>query len=176
MPTRPTTDVDTPADVDVSTQERAATRERAERTWLGLAALALAGAGFVLVAGVAGALAAVTLAVAWYALPLPYAVALGHLLLVASVPGGTGLAVLVPAEAGLLGLLLSEAPAVDAPLRFGAAFLGTATVLIGVAAAGFAAGGPVGAALALAVVAATLGYGLHRYELLRLGFLDTDGT
>jgi hypothetical protein len=49
-------------------------------------------------------------------------------------------------------------------------------VLLGVAGAGFAAGGTGGAALALTLVAASLGYGLHRYELLRLGLLAPDET
>jgi len=163
------TGVDVPAAIDVSAR-------RAGRTWLGLAALALAGAGFVLVDGPAGALAAGALAVVWYALPLPYAVALGHLLLLALVPEGTGITIRLPAEAGLLGMLLSETPTVGTPLRFGAAFLGTVAVLLGVAGAGFAAGGTGGAALALTLVAASLGYGLHRYELLRLGLLAPDET
>jgi hypothetical protein len=144
------------------------------RTWIGVAAVLLAGGGFVLTGGLAGALAAAVLAVAWYALPVPYAVAVGHLLLVGVVPGDAALVRVAPAEAGLLGVLLSEASTVDAPGRFVAAMLAAGVVLLGAAWAGSVAGGLPGAAVALVVVGAVLGYALHRYELLRLGLLDPD--
>jgi len=145
--------------------------------WLGLATLALAGAGFVLLADLRGAIAAVVLGVAWYALPAPYAVAVGHLLLVALLPPESGIEAiqvvgLVPVEAGLLGLLATAAPRIDAPARFAVALVVATAVLVGVAALGFLAGGVPGAAAALAVVAGVLGYGLHRYERLRLGLIE----
>ena len=170
--TRSTTP-DAAAEASVSAVLRGVDRVR---TRIGVAAVVLAGAGFVLAGGLAGVLAAAVLAVAWYALALPYAVALGHLLLVALLPGDAGFVRVAPAEAGLLGLLLSEAPAVESPGRFPVAMLSAGVVLVSAVWVGQVAGGLPGAAIALVVVGATLGYALHRYELLRLGLLDPDNA
>jgi hypothetical protein len=134
----------------------------------------LACLGVVLSGGLAGVLAAAVLAVAWYAFPLPYAVALGHLLLVALLPADAGLARVALAETGLLGLLLAEAPTIEPPGRFVAAMLSASVVLGGAALAGRVAGGLPGATIALAAAGGILGYAVHRYELLRLGLLDPD--
>jgi hypothetical protein len=160
----------TPTDVDTE-----------HPTWPGLAAVGLAGIGFVLVGGVAGVGAALALGAAWYALPAPYAVALGHLLFVALLPAEPGALQLVPAELGLLGILAVARPAGDGmarsgALRFGALLVGGTLLLGGVAALGLRLGGLPGGVLALAAVALPVGYGLHRYERLRLGLLDAGTT
>ena len=145
-----------------------------EWTRVRVAALIFAGIGFVLSGGFAGVLAAAALAVTWYVLPVPYEVALGHLLLVALLPEEAGLVRAAPAEAGLLALLLAEAPTVEAPGRFVTAMLSAGVVLAGAAWAGRVVGGLPGAAIGLTAVGAILGYALHRYERLRLGLLDSD--
>jgi hypothetical protein len=144
--------------------------------WLAFASLALAGLGFSLVGGLSGVVAALVLGAAWYALPAPYAVAGGHLFLVALLPTDPGLLQVAPAEVGLLGILAADAPDAAAPGRFVSVLAGVALLLSGVASFGFRLGGIAMGAVSLAVVALLMGYGLHRYELLRLGLLDVPSS
>jgi len=139
---------------------------------LGTAAVAVAGLGFAVAGGLPGIAAAVALAGSWYALPTPYAVAVGHLLLAVLLPEDPGLLALVLAELGLLGVLAAAAPLRDETLSFAGRLVGCGVPLSAVAAIGFLVGGLPAAALSLVAAALALGYGLHRYELLRLGLLD----
>lgn len=78
----------------------------------GLAAFAVA---LWFLAGPLGLFAGVALGVLWLVVPTVYAVAMGHLLLVAVTAAGTPLASYLPAEAGLLWVLF--APALGLPDR-----------------------------------------------------------
>jgi hypothetical protein len=140
--------------------------------WLGRAGTVLAGVGFVLVADLSGLGAAILLAVAWYALPVPYAVATGHVLFAALLPADPGVFDLLPAELGLLCILGAAAPPQDALARFGILFVAGTLVLSGMAVLGVWIGGLPGGVILLVAVSFLGGYGLHRYELLRLGLLD----
>jgi hypothetical protein len=159
----------------MSTVSNPGAAERRNRPWLALVSLTLAGLGFFLVGGLSGVVAAVALGVAWYVFPAPYAVAGGHLLFVALLPADPGLLLIAPAELGLLGILAAAAPD-EAPERFVAVLAGATLLLSGVAGFSFRFGGLTTAAVSVAVVALLLGYGLHRYERLRLGLLDTPGS
>lgn len=146
--------------------------------WLGLPAVGLTAVGLLLIGGTSGIAATIALGVAWYALSTPYTVALGHLLLAALLPESGGLPGLLAAEGGLLGMLAINAPGRDDHLQFGAAFVTSMLLLSCVAVLGVRLWGLPAAALLLAAVALLVGYGLHRYELLRLGLLEepTDAT
>lgn len=128
--------------------------------------------GFGLVGGDTGLLAAGALVAAWYLSSVPVTVAIGHVLLGALLSGEPGAIGIGIAELGLLGLLSTAGP-LDT-LRDGAVLLGFTALLGGVAAAGWEAGGVTAAAGALAGTAVLVGYGLHRYELLRLGLIESD--
>jgi hypothetical protein len=143
--------------------------------WLGRAGVVLAGFGFVLVGDIFGLGAAVLLGVAWYMLPVPYAVAIGHVLFAVLLPAEPGVLDIVPAELGLLCLLGAVAPSRDGIARFGALLVGATLTLSGVAALGFRIGALPGAAFSLVAASLLGGYGLHRYELLRLGLLEDSG-
>lgn len=156
----------------MSTISSSGAAERKTRLWLALVSLVLTGLGFSLVGGFSGVVAAVALGVAWYALPAPYAVAGGYLLFVALLPAAPSLLQIAPVGLGLLGVLAAAAPG-TARGRFVAALAGTALLLSGVAGFGFQLGGLTTAAVSVGAVALLLGYGLHRYELLRVGRLDT---
>ncbi|MFB6227418.1 MAG: hypothetical protein ABEH88_02355, partial [Halobacteriales archaeon] len=139
--------------------------------WLGRVGVVLAGLGLVLVGDVFGLGAAVLLGVAWYALPAPYVVAIGHVLFAAILPAEPGVLDLLPAELGLLCMLGAAAPSRDGIARFGALLVAATVLLSGAGALGFRIGELPGAALALVAASLLGGYGLHRYELLRLGLL-----
>ena len=149
--------------------------DRRRTRWLGRAGVVLAGLGFVLVGDLFGLGAAVLLGVAWYALPVPYAVAIGHVLFAVLLPAEPGVLDVVPGELGLLCLLGAAAPSRDRVARFGALLVGATIILSGVAALGFRIEALPGAATALVAASLLGGYGLHRYELLRLGLLDDAG-
>ncbi|MFB6296223.1 MAG: hypothetical protein ABEH66_05190 [Halobacteriales archaeon] len=142
------------------------------RRRIGIAAIALAGLGFLVAGGLPGIAAAVALAGSWYALPAPYAVAIGHLLLAVLLPETPGVLALIPAELGLLGVLGAEALPRDEFFPLAALLLAFVFLLSDAAILGFLIGGLPAAALALVAAGVAIGYGLHRYELLRLGLLD----
>ena len=141
------------------------------RRLTGVAALAFV-AMFGLAAGPLGVVAGITTALVWFAVGTPYAIAVGHVLIVALYPGGIDPVSVVIVELGFLILLLTSAVRASAPGRVVVWTLGTAAALGGVAwfavrsqslwlAAALTTGG-----LALA------SYGVYRYELVTLGLVD----
>lgn len=138
-------------------------------TWPGaLGALVVAGT-VTWLAGPAGLVVAGLVAVAWWRLPAPYAVAAGHVAALPVLPTPLAPAAVAALEAGFLGVLGGAAvrghdrPATLAVLGLGAVVLGA------VAWGGWHAWSPrwlAGAAVAAAVAAAS--YGLHRYSVVSL--------
>jgi len=138
---------------------------------LGLLAVGVVSVEFVLVGDLLGIGAALALLVAWYALPAPSAVALGFVLFAVLLPVEPGTLELLVGTLGLLGVLAAAVPSWSAVPRFGVPFVVGWFLLGGVAALGFRVGGLGVALVSLAALALLAGYGLHRYELLRLGLL-----
>ena len=127
--------------------------------------------------GPLGILMAVGVASAYYVVSATAAFALGQVILVALVPSGGIFVILVLAEIGLLGVLCSTI--VD---HGDSARLLVASVLAGLAI------GAIGwlsfqtsqavwiAASALALATAFSAYGIHRYERVTLGLVETSAT
>ncbi|WP_255170530.1 hypothetical protein [Natrononativus amylolyticus] len=144
---------------------------RRGRPWAeGLAAVALLVACTVVV-GPLGALAGIVAVVLWATLGAPYAVAGGTVALVAAVPDGLDPISVGLVGAGFLAVLLAPAVHTPAPGRFAAVTVASALGLGGLAWA-VARAGPLWLAGAVLLGAlATAAYGLHRYELVRLGLV-----
>lgn len=107
---------------------------RGDATPAGAAGLAVLAAGLWWLAGPVGLLAAAAVGALWVAVPAVYAVGAGHVLLAAVTAAGTPLPALLPAEAGLLWLLLAtglDLPGSPAVLAGG---LGAAAVGVGLVA------------------------------------------
>ncbi|WP_226042376.1 hypothetical protein [Natrinema sp. DC36] len=137
-------------------------------TGVTLAALVVA---FGVVAGPLGLLAGLVTALVGYVLGPPYALAAGHVALVAVVPEGSALSVVVLVEAAFVLVLL-------VPLRRGAS--PGRTALVAVTSALVLAGAAwlvldtqsIGLAATAVLVLLGIGaYGLHRFELVRLGLV-----
>lgn len=128
-----------------------------------------------LLAGPWGLLAGLATAVAWYALPAPSAFAAGAVLALPATADAP-LAAVVAVQVGLLAVLAGSLLDVDEPLG---ALFAFALATLALAAVGWGvlrAGRPLWlATLALALVAATAAYGLHRYERVRLGLIEEAG-
>lgn len=139
---------------------------QAGRTWLGAQGVILVAASLFWAAGPVGLLAGGLVAVAWYLVPAPYAVAGGHVV-VLPLLGSPSLGVFVALEAGFLAVLAAPMVLETSPLRS----LGTLAVLsiaLGVVGwFGWGAWHPrwlVGLAL---VGLVGLGvYGVHRYAVV----------
>ncbi|WP_336343276.1 hypothetical protein [Halalkalicoccus ordinarius] len=181
------TDVDTDTDADDTAADPSpaaeieADRRRSRATVaIGLLGLAIVGAGFWMAAETVGLVAAAGVGLAWYLLSSPYAIAFGH---AALLPFVSAVALrpdllrpeLLVAELGLVVLLVAPAAGSDRPLSF---VLMTVPILAGLLLVGL--GGywlsadlriAAGALVGTIVVA---GYALYRYELVRLGLVDTE--
>jgi len=121
--------------------------------------------------GILGGLALVLAAV----LPVPYAVGVGHVLLVALVPAGVGLLTVTVVEAGLVVALLTAGDARSRSLSDAVAMLSCIGVLVGVVL--WALRGTdalVSVVAALVSVTGVASYGLHRYELVLFGLVEAD--
>lgn len=131
--------------------------------------------GLVLAGGVWGVLAGFAVALAWYVLPATYAFAVGQILVVAVLSAEVPLVATVIGEAGLLAVLAGSLTTTDEPARTVAA-LAVATLALGAVGWGvLRSGRPLWiVAVAIAVVATTTAYGLHRYERVRLGLVEDD--
>jgi hypothetical protein len=160
------------AGIGDSTTDRSGLSDRsrlADRSRLGGAGVLVAAGAFVLFAGAPGIAAAAILLTVWYAFPATYAFALGNVALAALVGSGNPVQLAI-AEAGLLGVLLAPAGRLDAPGR--PVVIAASGAAVGAALAWAVDQGTVGlTAAGVAVVAATGlgGYGLHRYQLVKLG-------
>lgn len=116
------------------------------------------------VAGSPGIVGGLLVAAFWYAFGVPFALAGGHAVLVAVVPGELELATLLVVEAVFVALLLSAALESDDPPQYVAL---TASILIGLVlvTGSVAVFGAIWlAAIVLLTAIAALGYGIHRYE------------
>lgn len=142
------------------------------RQWPTILGLAVLTAVCAVVAGPIGAIAGVTTAVIWYGLGLPYAIAAGHVVLAAGTD--IGIAAIVAVELGFLAVVLaslvghpSSRPAAGVALVSAVGLIGAALLVSTFYALWLAA------AIVLGGIA--LGaYGLHRYELVRLGLVADD--
>ncbi|WP_312907568.1 hypothetical protein [Natronosalvus caseinilyticus] len=123
------------------------------------------------VAGPLGAVGGGVTAVGWYLLGTPYAIAIGHVVLVVLFPDGLSPLSIVLLEAGLLTLVVAAATGERYPLRFAVTALVGVTVLGGLTAVLVRTQPFWLAALGLVVAAGVLAYGLHRVELVRLGLV-----
>lgn len=144
------------------------------RDWLTIASLAALVAAFGAVAGPPGLLAGIATAAVGYLLGPPYALAFGHVALVAVVPNGIEPLSVVPVEAAFVAVLLAPVRRTASPVRIALVAVASAIALAGTAwfvvdsqSVGLAT------ATVLALVA-FIAYGLHRYELVRLGLVPTD--
>ena len=123
--------------------------------------------------GVGGLLLAAGLTVGWYLLPVTYVIAGGSLLVLALAPTPLTGTQLVAVVAGFLALLAVATPTDDRPTTALVALGLGAGGLIGAAWVGLAVGDAVWAGTLVLVLAfAIASYGLHRYELVRLGLVE----
>lgn len=141
----------------------------AGRTWLGGLGVVTVSAALVWLAGPVGLLVGAAVAAGWYGLSGPFAVAAGHVLLLALLAGRPDPAGLLVLEAGFLAILAAPMAGLDDPVPPLAVTAGVGLVLGLLAWFGWTAWEPrwlVGVAL-VAVVAVAL-YGLHRYQVVQL--------
>lgn len=145
-------------------------RNGSSRWEIAVGAFALIGT-FGLIAGPLGVLAALVTALVWSVVGTPYAVAVGHVLLVALFPAVDPVSFAI-AEAGLLVLVVAPAVSADAPRRLVAGTIAVVPVLGGVT---WLAVRSQPLWLAAAVGGGTIAvasYALHRYGLVTLGLVD----
>lgn len=146
------------------------------RDWTtGLALTALV-AAFGVVAGPLGLLAGIATAIVGYVLGPPYALALGHVALVAAVPEGIDLRSILVVEAAFVAVLLAPVRRTVNPARVALAAVACTLALAGTAWLVVDSQSILPAAVALLTLFAITAYGLHRLELVRLGLVpDGDG-
>lgn len=150
-------------------------RSLTDRSWTETVAVLITAAGFVLIGGLdpVGVASAAAIALVWFAFPVVYTVALGHVLVAALTVDGFSTLAIVTVELGLFGMILTTAPTLYDRgtvtsmtvfmlglfvFVFGIAFVTSEALWIG--------------ALALLVVGALASYGIHRYELVTLDLLE----
>lgn len=123
-------------------------------------------------AGLPGLAAGLLTLLSWALGPATLAFAVGQVLAVPLL-GTPGVASLAAVQVGLLAILAGPLTATDRPHSTLAAFAAVTAVLWGTAWLVRRSGEPpwIGA-VALAVAAVTLAYGVHRYERVRLGLVD----
>ncbi|WP_265111034.1 hypothetical protein [Halosolutus halophilus] len=127
-------------------------------------------------AGPPGVLAGSGTIVVWYALGTPYALAIGHLLLVPLFPAGIDPVSLALVEAGFLALLVAPAVRTRSPVGVATVTVGTAVSVAGLAWLALR-WHPLWVAAATTVgLLALAHYGLYRYALVSLGLVDDDPT
>lgn len=143
---------------------------------ISLLGIGIVAVGFWLVAEWIGLLAVAIIGLTWYVLSSAYAVAIGHVMFL---PVASRSLILEPAvlvaEVGLIILLLAPAITTGAPERFIGAFLVSLIGLSGLAAGAYWWSDRlwIGAAVLIGVLGLG-GYGLYRYEQVRLGLVDTE--
>jgi hypothetical protein len=144
--------------------------------WSALLTAVVLVAAFGAAAGPLGAAAGLTTALVWYTLGTPYAIAAGHVLLVALYPGDVDPLAVVVVEAAFVTLLLAPLIRTAQPFRLIALTLSTAG-LLGAIAWLTLESQSLWLAAALTVGALALGvYGWYRYGLVALGLVDDDRT
>jgi hypothetical protein len=140
-----------------------------------LTAVVLVGA-FGVVAGPLGAAAGLTTALVWYALGTPYAIAAGHVLLVALFPGEIDPIAVVVVEAAFVTLLVAPLLRTARPIRLLVLTLSTAGILGAIAWLTLESQSPWLAAVLTVGVLALGAYGWYRYGLVALGLVDDEGA
>lgn len=143
---------------------------RARRPWPAYGALAILTVALGLTIGPAGVLAGLATAAAWYALGVPYALAAGHVILVAGTPG-LELPTIVLVELAFLVLLVASVGRTPAPRVAGVVVLVAGLGLGALAGATLLAQELWVAAVVLVGTIALVAYAVHRYELVRLGLV-----
>ncbi|TYL37861.1 hypothetical protein CV102_14105 [Natronococcus pandeyae] len=141
------------------------------RRLTGVAALAFV-AMFGLAAGPLGVAAGITTALVWVAVGTPYAIAVGHVLIVVLYPAGIDPVSIVIVELGFLVLLLTAAVRASTPGRVVGWTIGAAAGLGGVAWFGVRSQSLWLAAALTTGGLALASYGVYRYELVTLGLVD----
>ncbi|AGB38641.1 hypothetical protein [Natronococcus occultus] len=149
--------------------------ERPSTLSTAVGAVALVGA-FGAAAGPPGIGAGIATILLWYGFGTPYAIAVGHVLLLALFPDGIDPIAFVLAEAGLLAVLVLPALQTRAPLRTAAGTLLTVAVLGGVSWLAVVSLSLWQAAAVTAGTIALAGYALYRYGLVALGLVDDDAS
>lgn len=146
-----------------------------EQRWSGFVTVALLVAAFAWIAGPIGALAGLVVTAVWVGYGPPYAVATASVLLVGAFPHGID-PVSFAIATGAMGLVvLSDGAGARGRLRIAAVTVAAVAFLGGIS------WGALGEwSLSVAVVGtlaafALLSYGLHRYELVRLGLVSDEG-
>lgn len=141
-------------------------------TLVGAIGLLVTVSAFAVVAGAEAAFVATTLVVVWLLLPSVYVVAAGHVLIAAYVPDSTVIEFLV-VEVGLLILLFEGIRTLPRPGALLSRSVFAAGGLSAVIAVVISLDGRLWVAVVglLAALALTA-YGIHRYELVRLGLVS----
>lgn len=139
---------------------------------LGGAGLVLATAALWSIAGLPGLAAGLLAIGAWAVAPATLAYAVGQTLAVPLL-GSVDVLPLVAIEIGLLGVLAGPLAGVDRQIEALLTFVVATGGFAGIAWLVLGAGEPVWVAtVAMALVAATTAYGVHRYERVRLGLVE----
>lgn len=143
-------------------------------SWLTYGSLAAIVAGLGFLVGPPGVLAGIATAVFWYALGVPYALAAGHVILVAATPERLDAFTIVLVELAFLTLPLAAVRRTPAPYVAGAALIVGALGFGAIVALTYPYGYWVTALVLLGTVT-FIAYAVHRYELVRLGLVsDSD--
>lgn len=150
-------------------------RDERHRVLVGVALCAVAGMLWA-VAGIFGLVAgAITIAL-WYAFGIPYAIALGHVMLLGLFPDGIGLAQFVLIETAFLAVLLAHVVDFSNAGQFGGAVLVSVLLLGGGTWLAFHSHSRwLAAGVFLALLASGM-YGLHRYERIALGLVPAESN
>lgn len=138
--------------------------------WPTYLAFAILAASLYLLATEVGLAITIAVAIAWVVLGVPYAIAIGHVLLVALL--APTLADLILAEAGFVAILLASTIRSASPAHTILATL-LALILVGAITAATLALSPTWvAALTLIATTMLIAYAIHRIGLVTLGLVD----
>ncbi|QFU82258.1 hypothetical protein [Natronorubrum aibiense] len=149
--------------------------EQSGRDWPTIGALAVLTAVLTLAAGPTGTVAALTTAVIWYTLGIPYAIAAGHVVLATAFSGDIDLFTFIDIELAFVFVLVLSSRATNSLSNVAVALV-SAVGLVSIAWAGSQAQPLWLAASILLAVFALTAYTLHRYELVRLGLVPDEHT
>lgn len=144
------------------------------RTALATAALGLGlvTAGLVMAVGSIGVAGGVLLAVCWFVVPPIYTVGIGFVIAVVLVPDGFTGITFAPIGLGILSVLAAPLIDRDEPIEVAIAAVTGLSVLLAVGGGAFLwTTAILPSATALLVAFAVLAYGVHRYEIVRIGLV-----
>ncbi|TMT87045.1 hypothetical protein E2L06_10795 [Haloterrigena sp. H1] len=141
------------------------------RDWSTVISLAAIVVAFGAVAGPLGALAGIATALVGYLFGIPYALAAGHVALVASFPDGIDPLPFIIVEVTFIAVLIAPIRWTRSPGRITLVALTSALTLAGAAWLIVDSQSVYLAAATVIVLLAIASYGLHRLELVRLGLV-----